>query len=63
MRSVPVGDPVIKEAAEHALKGLNDRSNSLVPYELRQVMTAHAEVSQVFKPCCLLVFTRTRSHS
>ncbi|BBN17046.1 hypothetical protein MPTK1_7g11520 [Marchantia polymorpha subsp. ruderalis] len=45
MRSVPVGDPVIKEAAEHALKGLNDRSNSLVPYELRQVMTAHAEAT------------------
>ncbi|KAL3679220.1 hypothetical protein R1sor_022176 [Riccia sorocarpa] len=45
MRSVSGEDPVIKEAADHALKGLNDRSNSLVPYELRQVLSAHAEAS------------------
>ncbi|KAL2621403.1 hypothetical protein R1flu_001608 [Riccia fluitans] len=45
MRSISVEDPVIKEAAENALKGLNDSSNSLVPYELRQVLSAHAEAS------------------
>lgn len=44
LRQVPNDDPVVQEAAEHALKGLQQRSNSLVPYQLQDVVSAHAGV-------------------
>eukprot|EP00249_Psilotum_nudum_P006411 c19733_g1_i1 orf=396-1103(-) len=45
MHPVPTDDPVVKEAAAKALEGLQQRSNSLLPYELKEVHSAHAEVT------------------
>jgi hypothetical protein len=43
-QSVPVHDPVVQDAANHALKTIQQRSNSLFPYELREIIHAKAEV-------------------
>ncbi|KAG6470605.1 cysteine proteinase inhibitor 12-like [Zingiber officinale] len=43
-RTVPTNDPVVKEAAKHALKIIHGRSNSLFPYELLDILQARAEV-------------------
>ncbi|XP_073036648.1 cysteine proteinase inhibitor 6-like [Primulina eburnea] len=43
-RSVPVHDPVVQDAAQHAVKTIQERSNSLFPYELREIVHANAEV-------------------
>ncbi|PWA89724.1 cysteine proteinase inhibitor 12 [Artemisia annua] len=43
-QSVPVHDPVVQDAANHLLKTLQQRSNSLYPYELQEVVHAKAEV-------------------
>ncbi|KAL2518510.1 Cysteine proteinase inhibitor 6 [Abeliophyllum distichum] len=43
-RSVPVHDPVVQDAADHAVKTIQERSNSLLPYELREIVHAKAEV-------------------
>ncbi|KZV34987.1 cysteine protein inhibitor [Dorcoceras hygrometricum] len=43
-RSVPVHDPLVQDAAQHAVKSIQDRSNSLFPYELREIVHANAEV-------------------
>ncbi|CAA2963353.1 cysteine proteinase inhibitor 6-like [Olea europaea var. sylvestris] len=43
-RSVPVQDPVVQDAAHHAVKTIQERSNSLFPYELREIVHAKAEV-------------------
>ncbi|KAL6514202.1 hypothetical protein OROHE_019189 [Orobanche hederae] len=43
-RSVPVHDPVVQEAAHHAVKKIQERSNSLLPYELSEIVHANAEV-------------------
>ncbi|KAK3022713.1 hypothetical protein RJ639_046697 [Escallonia herrerae] len=43
-QSVPVHDPVIQDAAKHAVKTIQQRSNSLFPYELREIIQAKAEV-------------------
>ncbi|KAI5071514.1 hypothetical protein GOP47_0013765 [Adiantum capillus-veneris] len=45
LRPVSSDDPAVKEAAKEALKSVQARSNSLVPYELKEVVTAHAEVT------------------
>ncbi|PWA68821.1 cystatin B [Artemisia annua] len=42
-QSVPVHDPVVQDAANHLLKTLQQRSNSLYPYELQEVVHAKAE--------------------
>eukprot|EP00250_Pteridium_aquilinum_P002818 c13044_g1_i1 orf=64-792(+) len=42
---VSSNDKVVMEAAEQALKTLQQRSNSLVPYVLKQVISVHAQVS------------------
>lgn len=55
MKSVPVHDPVVEEAAEHAIKTIQQRSNSLLPYELQEIVHANAEVC----PCFMLVFLTT----
>ena len=44
-REVPVEDPVVKDAAHHAVKSIQERSNSLFPYELLEILRAHAQVS------------------
>jgi hypothetical protein len=41
---VPVHDPVVKDAADHAVKTIQQRSNSLFPYELLEIIHAKAEV-------------------
>ncbi|KAF3320146.1 Cysteine proteinase inhibitor 12 [Carex littledalei] len=43
-REVPVHDPVVKDAASHAVSIIQQRSNSLLPYELVDVIHAKAEV-------------------
>lgn len=43
-RDVPVHDPVVKDAASHAVKSIQQRSNSLLPYELVEIVRAKAEV-------------------
>ncbi|OAY82451.1 Cysteine proteinase inhibitor 12 [Ananas comosus] len=43
-RDVPAHDPVVKDAANHAVKTIQQRSNSLTPYELLEILHAKAEV-------------------
>ncbi|KAK4798450.1 hypothetical protein SAY86_030776 [Trapa natans] len=43
-REVHVHDPQVQDAAHHALKTIQQRSNSLFPYELREILHAKAEV-------------------
>ncbi|KAA8537359.1 hypothetical protein F0562_026954 [Nyssa sinensis] len=43
-QSVPVHDPVVQDAANHAVKTIQQRSNSLFPLELQEIIHAKAEV-------------------
>nr|DAD42982.1 TPA_asm: hypothetical protein HUJ06_001212 [Nelumbo nucifera] len=43
-RAVPAHDPIVQDAANHAVKTIQQRSNSLAPYELLEVLHAKAEV-------------------
>lgn len=43
-QTVPVHDPVVQDAAHHAVKTIQQRSNSLFPYELQEIVHAKAEV-------------------
>ncbi|KAM1018377.1 hypothetical protein FF1_039871 [Malus domestica] len=43
-QSVPPHDPQVQDAANHAVKSLQQKSNSLLPYELLEVVHAKAEV-------------------
>ncbi|KAM2968114.1 hypothetical protein FF1_028295 [Malus domestica] len=45
-QSVPPHDPQVQDAANHAVKSLQQRSNSLLPYELQEVVHAQAEVAE-----------------
>ncbi|RRT81751.1 hypothetical protein B296_00017720 [Ensete ventricosum] len=45
-RTVPAHDPVVKDAAHHAVQTIQQRSNSLAPYELLEVLLARAEGGQ-----------------
>uniref|UniRef100_A0A0D9UZH6 Cysteine proteinase inhibitor n=1 Tax=Leersia perrieri TaxID=77586 RepID=A0A0D9UZH6_9ORYZ len=47
-RDVPVHDPVVKDAADHAVKSIQARSNSIFPYELLEIIRAKAEVVEDF---------------
>ncbi|KAM3348901.1 hypothetical protein ACQJBY_022235 [Aegilops geniculata] len=47
-RDVPVHDPVVKDAASQAVKSIQQRSNSLLPYELVEIVRAKAEVVEDF---------------
>lgn len=42
---MPPHDPQVQDAANHAVKTIQQRSNSLFPYELQEVVHAKAEVS------------------
>ncbi|CAH2053901.1 unnamed protein product [Thlaspi arvense] len=44
-RQVPGDDPEVQHVAEHAVKTIQQRSNSLFPYELQEVVNANAEVT------------------
>ncbi|XP_042488280.1 cysteine proteinase inhibitor 6-like [Macadamia integrifolia] len=43
-RAVPAHDPIVQDAANHAVKTIQQRSNSLAPYELLEVLLAKSEV-------------------
>ncbi|KAJ4836317.1 Cysteine proteinase inhibitor 6 [Turnera subulata] len=43
-REVPAHDPSVQDAADHALKTIQQRSNSLFPYELQEIVDPKAEV-------------------
>ncbi|XP_038690919.1 cysteine proteinase inhibitor 6-like [Tripterygium wilfordii] len=43
-KEVPAHDPQVQEAANHAVKMIQQRSNSLFPYELHEIVHAKAEV-------------------
>ncbi|GLT88642.1 hypothetical protein SLE2022_066580 [Rubroshorea leprosula] len=43
-QEVPTHDPVVQDAANHAVKTIQQRSNSLLPYELKEIVHANAEV-------------------
>ncbi|XP_022957234.1 cysteine proteinase inhibitor 12-like [Cucurbita moschata] len=43
-REVPPHDPHVQDAAQHALRTIQQRSNSLLPYELLEIVHAKAEV-------------------
>lgn len=45
-QEVPVHDPEVQDAADHAVKTIQQRSNSLFPYELHEIVHAKAEVSK-----------------
>lgn len=42
---MPVHDPVVQDAANHAIQTIQQRSNSLFPYKLQEIVHAKAEVS------------------
>ncbi|OMO86051.1 Proteinase inhibitor I25, cystatin [Corchorus olitorius] len=48
LQAVPTHDPVVQDAANHALKTIQQRSNSLVPYELKEIVHAKAEELEDF---------------
>ncbi|KAF7824778.1 cysteine proteinase inhibitor 6 [Senna tora] len=43
-QAVPTHDPQVQDAANHAVKNIQERSNSLFPYELHEIVDAKAEV-------------------
>ncbi|OAY53339.1 cysteine proteinase inhibitor 12 isoform X2 [Manihot esculenta] len=43
-KEVPADDPAVQDAANHAVKIIHQRSNSLFPYELKEIVCAKAEV-------------------
>ncbi|KAJ9190523.1 hypothetical protein P3X46_001711 [Hevea brasiliensis] len=43
-KEVPAHDPAVQDAASHAVKTIQQRSNSLFPYELKEIVHAKAEV-------------------
>lgn len=43
-REVPGDDPEVQHVADHAVKTIQQRSNSLFPYELQEVVHANAQV-------------------
>jgi hypothetical protein len=43
-QTVPANDPVVQDAAHHAVNSIQQRSNSLFPYELLEIIHAKAEV-------------------
>ncbi|KAF8009976.1 hypothetical protein BT93_J0835 [Corymbia citriodora subsp. variegata] len=45
-QEVPVHDPEVQDAANHAVKTIQQRSNSLFPYELHEIVHAKAEVAE-----------------
>ncbi|KAE8671892.1 Cysteine proteinase inhibitor 6 [Hibiscus syriacus] len=44
LQAVATDDPVVRDAADHAVKSIQQRSNSMLPYELKEIVHANAEV-------------------
>lgn len=57
-REVPVHDPAVKDAAEHAVSNIQQRSNSLAAYMLQEILLAKAEVIDGFAKFDLLLKTK-----
>ncbi|KAF5937717.1 hypothetical protein HYC85_025223 [Camellia sinensis] len=57
-RSVPTHDPVVQGAAHHAVKTIQQRSNSLAPYELLDILLAKAEVIENYTKFAMLLKLR-----
>jgi len=53
--AVGAQDPLVKEAAENAVKIIQQRSNSLMPYELQEIVSAKEKVVNVLKIFDLLL--------
>ena len=45
---MPTDDPEVQDAANHAVKSIQKRSNSLSPYELLEVLLAKAKVGILY---------------
>lgn len=58
---MPVHDPEVQNAADHALKTIQQRSNSLFPYELQEVSHAKAEVCPPIHPILRLYVVSANS--
>ncbi|KAL0911535.1 hypothetical protein M5K25_019683 [Dendrobium thyrsiflorum] len=54
-RSVSTHDPVVQDAANHAVKVINERSNCFCAYELLEIQHAKAEVIEDFAKFDLLL--------
>ncbi|XP_030926224.1 cysteine proteinase inhibitor 12-like [Quercus lobata] len=57
-KAVPTDDPEVQDAANHAVKSIQKRSNSLSPYELLEVLLAKAKVIEDYARFELLVKLR-----
>uniref|UniRef100_A0A7N2M3I5 Cystatin domain-containing protein n=1 Tax=Quercus lobata TaxID=97700 RepID=A0A7N2M3I5_QUELO len=57
-KAVPTNDPEVQDAANHAVKSIQKRSNSLSPYELLEVLLAKAKVIEDYARFELLVKLR-----
>ncbi|KAL4387204.1 hypothetical protein GQ457_09G026910 [Hibiscus cannabinus] len=55
LQAVATNDPVVQDAANHAVKSIQQRSNSLLPYELKEIVHANAEVSEDFAKLNMLL--------
>ena len=53
---MPPHDPHVQDAAQHALRTIQQRSNSLLPYELLEIVHAKAEVSALWFFCIIFCF-------
>lgn len=45
---MPAHDPEVQDAANHAIKTIQQRSNSIFPHELKEILLAKAEVSSLY---------------
>ncbi|CAN6448407.1 unnamed protein product [Victoria cruziana] len=57
-RTVSAHDPIVKEAADHAVKTIQQRSNSLAPYELLEILHAKAEIIEELAKLVMLLKTK-----
>nr|ANK58181.1 cysteine proteinase inhibitor [Hevea brasiliensis] len=58
-RAVPTKDPEVQDAANHAVKFIQQRSNSLSPYELMQILKAKAKLIKDYAKFDLLLKVRS----
>ncbi|ESR45608.1 hypothetical protein CICLE_v10002346mg [Citrus x clementina] len=54
-QAVPVHDPQVQDAANHAIQTIQQRSNSLFPYVLQEIVHAKAEVIEDFAKFAMLL--------
>ncbi|EEF36180.1 cysteine protease inhibitor, putative [Ricinus communis] len=56
--AVPANDPEVQDAANHAVKSIHQKSNSLSPYELLEIILAKAKVIEDYAKFELLLNVR-----